>query len=120
MSLTNTDPVKVALLGVPEAVLRSHGAVSAETAQAMAEGARRRLKADVAIAITGIAGPGADGTEKPVGLTFVWFAGPHASLGRRFVFEGDRWGIRRAAAEAALRLLLEQVLERQTVGHDPA
>ena len=115
-----TDAVKVDLLAVPEAVLRSHGAVSAETAQAMAEGARERLKADVAVAITGIAGPGADGTEKPVGLTFIWFAGPEASLGRRFVFEGDRWAIRRAAAEAALRLVLEQVVGRQALGHNSA
>ena len=108
-----TNDVKEALLGVPREILEAHGAVSAETAQAMAEGVRRRLGADVGIAVTGISGPGADGTDKPVGLTFIWFAGPGVSLGRRFAFEGDRWANRRQAAEAALRLLLEQVVERE-------
>lgn len=108
-----TDEVKQVALDVKPELLQAHGAVSAETAQAMAEGVRKRLGADVGIAITGISGPGAEGTEKPVGLTYIWFAGPELSLGRRFVFDGDRWSNRRQAAEAALRLLLEQVLERQ-------
>ena len=69
------NEVKTAALGVPEDVLAAHGAVSAETAAAMAEGARRRLDADVAVAVTGIAGPGGGSDEKPVGLVYVHASG---------------------------------------------
>jgi nicotinamide-nucleotide amidase len=100
-----SNEVKQALLGVPADLIRSHGAVSAEVAEAMAEGVRRVLGADVGVAITGIAGPEADGTGKPVGLTHVWVDGPEGGEGRRFVFTGDRWANRRAAVAEALKLL---------------
>jgi nicotinamide-nucleotide amidase len=104
-----SNAVKNALLGVPEELLEKHGAVSAEVAKAMAEGARRLLGADLALSITGIAGPEADGTDKPVGLTYIWLAGEGPGEGRSFTFEGDRWENRRRSVDEALNLLLAHV-----------
>jgi nicotinamide-nucleotide amidase len=99
------DKVKAAELGVPREVLEQYGAVSAETAAAMAAGARARLGADVAVAVTGIAGPDGGTAEKPVGLVYLHAAGPLGSRSADFVFPGDREGIRRRAAVTALHLL---------------
>ncbi|HXM54106.1 MAG TPA: CDP-diacylglycerol--glycerol-3-phosphate 3-phosphatidyltransferase [Candidatus Dormibacteraeota bacterium] len=104
-----SNEIKERLLGVPADLLAAHGAVSAEVAQAMAEGARRTLGTDLALSITGIAGPEADGTGKPVGLTHVWLAAPDGGEGRKLVFSGDRWGNRRQAVGEALGLLLARV-----------
>ena len=114
-----SNDIKERLLEVPGEVLAAHGAVSEETARAMAEGARRRLGADLAVSVTGIAGPEADGTEKPVGLTHVWLATPDGGEGRRFVFGGDRWTNRRQAVSEALGLLLTGV-ERRPAARPPA
>lgn len=107
------NQLKQSLLGVSPDLLRSFGAVSSEVAQAMAEGARRRLEADVAVSVTGIAGPEAGGTDKPVGLVFVWVATPEASEGRRFQLAGDRWSIRAQAAAAALETVLQTLPGQQ-------
>jgi CDP-diacylglycerol--glycerol-3-phosphate 3-phosphatidyltransferase len=104
-----SNAVKNALLGVPEELLEKHGAVSVEAAKAMAEGVRRLLGADLALSITGIAGPEADGTDKPVGLTYIWLAGEGPGEGRSFTFEGDRWENRRRSVDEALNLLLAHV-----------
>jgi nicotinamide-nucleotide amidase len=101
-----TNEVKRALLGVPEDLLEKHGAVSAEVARAMAEGVRRLLRADLGVSITGIAGPEADGTSKPVGLTHLWIAADGPGEGRSFTFKGDRWQNRRSSVDEALSLLL--------------
>jgi PncC family amidohydrolase len=101
-----TNEVKRALLGVPEDLLDKHGAVSAEVARAMAEGVRRLLRADLGVSITGIAGPEADGTSKPVGLTHLWLAAEGPGEGRSFTFKGDRWENRRRSVDEALNLLL--------------
>ena len=98
------DEVKADELGVPEELLARHGAVSAEVAAAMAAGARERLGVDVAVAVTGIAGPGGGTTEKPVGLVYLHAAGPGDSVGREFNFPGDRDAIRARATAAALHL----------------
>jgi nicotinamide-nucleotide amidase len=105
------DEIKIRELGVPRDVLSRHGAVSAETAAAMAAGARERLGADVALAVTGIAGPEGGSEEKPVGLVFLHVEGPVGSRSADFVFPGDRGSVRRRAALTALHLirrLLEQ------------
>jgi nicotinamide-nucleotide amidase len=99
------NEVKLAQLGVPEEILVAHGAVSAETAAAMAEGARTSLDADVAVAVTGIAGPGGGTPEKPVGLVHIHAAGPSRALARELDLPGDREAIRRRATAAALHLL---------------
>jgi nicotinamide-nucleotide amidase len=110
-----SDEVKARELSVPRQVLERHGAVSAETAAAMAAGARERLGADVAVAVTGIAGPGGGNDEKPVGLVFLHAEGPVGPRSRDFVFPGDRASIRRRATVTALHLLrrlLEQTRDK--------
>jgi len=109
------NAVKESELGVPAAVLERHGAVSAETAAAMAQGARARLGADVTVAVTGIAGPSGGTPEKPVGLVHVHVAGPDGDLGRELVITGDRDAIRRRATATALHLL-RRALTR--IGHE--
>jgi nicotinamide-nucleotide amidase len=99
------------MLAVPADLLKGKGAVSSEVAKAMAEGARRRLGSDLGAAVTGIAGPEADGTEKPVGLTYVAVAGSGGTKVTEFNFQGDRWENRRQAALEALKLILDEVEE---------
>ena len=106
-----SNDVKAAELGVPEQVLRDHGAVSAETAAAMAAGARARLGVDVAVAVTGIAGPEGGTAEKPVGLVYLHASGPMGERRRRFDFPGDRATIRGRATVAALHLVRALVTE---------
>lgn len=101
------DDVKAALLGVPASTIEAHGAVSAQVAVAMAHGARERADVDLAVAVTGIAGPAGGTATKPVGLTYVAVVGSTGSEVRRFTWAGDRSANKRASAEAALELLLE-------------
>jgi nicotinamide-nucleotide amidase len=104
-----TDAVKRAQLGVEDEVLREHGAVSAESAAAMARGARERLVADVAVAVTGVAGPGGATEDKPVGLVFLHASGPMGEQALRLDLPGDRETIRVRAAVAALHLVRQLV-----------
>lgn len=97
--------VKSRVLEVPQAVLDEHGAVSRPTALAMAIGARKALAADVAISITGVAGPGGGTVEKPVGLVIFGLVSPLESYLGEMKFEGTRAAIRRAAVDHALKLL---------------
>ncbi|HEY6960546.1 MAG TPA: nicotinamide-nucleotide amidohydrolase family protein [Gaiellaceae bacterium] len=99
------NEVKAARLGVPEWVLAEHGAVSAEAAAAMAHGARGALGVDVAVAVTGVAGPGGGTAEKPVGLVYLHAVGPDGEKARKLDFPGDRATIRLRAAVAALHLV---------------
>jgi nicotinamide-nucleotide amidase len=99
------DEVKAGGLGVPEEVLAEHGAVSAETAAAMASGARERLGTDVAVSVTGIAGPGGGTETKPVGLVYLHAVGPDGARSADFVLPGDRNTIRRRATVTALHLV---------------
>jgi nicotinamide-nucleotide amidase len=103
------DAVKESELGVPTAVLEAHGAVSAETAAAMARGARERLGADVAVSVTGIAGPGGGTPEKPVGLVYLCASGPGGERAQDFVVSGDRETVRGRATVAALHLVRKLV-----------
>ena len=106
-----SNEVKVEELGVPAELIEEHGAVSAEVAEAMARGARERLGVDVAVSVTGIAGPGGGSEEKPVGLVYFHAETPAASKGGSFSFPGDRDSIRRRSVVASLHLvrrLLEQ------------
>ncbi|HEX7525907.1 MAG TPA: CinA family nicotinamide mononucleotide deamidase-related protein [Gaiellaceae bacterium] len=106
-----SNDVKAAQLGVPQDVLAEHGAVSAETAAAMAVGARARLGAAVAVAVTGVAGPGGGTEEKPVGLVFLHAAGLGGELARRLDLPGDRATIRQRSAVAALHLVRRLVTQ---------
>jgi len=104
------DAAKVALLGVPPAVLGAHGAVSAQVALAMAEGARERFGVDLAAAVTGVAGPGGATPDKPVGLTYVAVADATGGTVRRHAWAGDREANKAASTRAALELLLERAV----------
>ena len=100
-----SNQLKHDLLGVPEDVLERHGAVSAESAAAMAAGARARLGADAAVSVTGIAGPGGGTEEKPVGLVYLHVSSPAGEDMRRMDIPGSRDAVRGRAATAALQLL---------------
>jgi PncC family amidohydrolase len=112
------DDVKAELLGVPADMLRRHGAVSAQVARAMADGARARLAADLAVAVTGVAGPGGGTAAKPVGLTYVALAGPSGGDVQRHVWDGDRAANKRLSAEAALHIVISALehLAEESVG----
>ena len=105
------DDVKRGELGVPDELLAEHGAVSAEVAAAMADGARGRLGVDVAVAVTGIAGPDGGTPAKPVGRVHLHAAGPDGSLARMLDLPGEREQIRVRAAVTALHLLRALLLE---------
>ena len=105
------NDVKAGVLGVGADVLAELGAVSAETAAAMAEGVRARLGADVGVAVTGVAGPGGGTAEKPVGLVYVHAAGPNGGLADESAYGGDRETVRRRATASALHLVRKLVTE---------
>ncbi len=108
-----SNAVKTRALGVAEDLLAAHGAVSTEVAEAMAEGARRELGADLAVAVTGVAGPGGGTPTKPVGLVHLHAAGPAGGRTRTLDLPGGREQIRARAAVTALHLL-RAVLEDGT------
>jgi len=104
--VTYSNEAKSEMLGVPPATIAAHGAVSSETAAAMAEGAVARAPVDLAISVTGVAGPGGGSAAKPLGLVIFGLArrnGP--SRTERRVFDGDRSAVRQAALRVALGLL---------------
>ena len=105
--ISYTNEVKQKLLGINPILLKNLGAVSAPIAEAMAIGARNGLNADIAVSVTGLAGPGGDDRGNPVGLVFIGYVDEKRILSRRFVFEGDREEVRRQAVEEALKLILE-------------
>jgi nicotinamide-nucleotide amidase len=109
-----SDGVKQGELDVPETVLAEHGAVSAEAAAALASGARARLGADVAVAVTGVAGPGGGTPEKPVGLVFVHASGPDGEQAARLELPGDRETVRARATATALHLVRRLLESRHT------
>jgi PncC family amidohydrolase len=107
--VTYANEVKTALAGVPDETLAAHGAVSAQVAVAMAEGARSRLGVDLAVAVTGVAGPAGGTPAKPVGLTYVAVADATGDDVRRFAWSEDRSGNKRSSAAAALALVAERL-----------
>jgi nicotinamide-nucleotide amidase len=108
--VTYDNRAKQEVLGVPPGLLQSVGAVSEEVARAMAEGARERAGVELAIAVTGIAGPGGATPTKPVGLVHLAVAlTDQPTLHAREVFPGDRGAVRQATIDAALALALQAV-----------
>ncbi|KAA5804790.1 CinA family protein [Alkalicaulis satelles] len=110
--VTYSNEAKHEMLGVPMALIETDGAVSESVARAMAEGALAQSRAQLAVSITGIAGPGGGSDGKPVGL--VWFGLAQAgrdTLTRREVFAGDRAGVRAASVEIALTLLKDALAD---------
>ena len=101
------DDVKNRILGVPEIVLSQYGAVSAQTAQAMASGARKILNADVAVSVTGLAGPDADTFGNPVGTVYIGYCDERQCVSREYHFAGNREEVRNQTVASALHLILE-------------
>lgn len=117
--VTYDNRAKAEMLGVSKATLASVGAVSEEAAREMAEGALARSGCDLAIAVTGIAGPGGATASKPVGLVHLAVATTAAATAhRRCVFPGDRRAVRLATVAAALRLALSQPPSLGTASKD--
>ena len=108
--VTYSNEAKTRLLGVPEELIERHGAVSAEVAEAMAEGVKRRAATDFGLAVTGVAGPGGGTQEKPVGLVYVSLADDAHTEHRRIMLPGDRHLIRWRASQAALDLLRRRLI----------
>ena len=101
------DEVKASALGVDPELLRSVGAVSAPVAESMARGAREVLRADVAVSVTGLAGPDGDSYGTPVGTVFIGYSDGSRTLAREHRFSGTRQQIRESTLRAALTLILE-------------
>ena len=106
--ISYTNWVKENLLGVPAEILNKCGAVSEPVAQAMAEGARKRLQADVAVSVTGLAGPGGDEHGNPIGTVFIGYTDDEKSYAKEFHFVGDRETVRTQAVCTALQIILEE------------
>ncbi len=106
-----SNQIKEQLLNVPAATLAEHGAVSAATAEAMAQGARERLGASAALATTGIAGPGGGSAEKPVGLVYIGLATPQGVWSERHVWDGTRQENKYYSVRRGLQWLAEWLKE---------
>jgi nicotinamide-nucleotide amidase len=110
--ITYTNQSKSELVSVAAALIEAHGAVSEEVARAMAEGGVANSDAEIAVAITGVAGPGGGSEAKPVGLVHLACArAGRPTMHQRHVFPGDRTGVREAAVLVALRMVAEQADE---------
>ena len=103
-----TNWVKENILGVPGDVLETFGAVSEPVAKAMAEGARRLLQSDVAVSVTGLAGPGGDEYGNPVGTVCIGYADASGAHSETHHFAGDREAVRQQTIETALKLILKK------------
>lgn len=105
--ISYTNEVKHKVLGVPQEILERYGAVSRWTAGYMASGVRKLLEADVAVSVTGLAGPGGDEFGNPVGTVFIGYEDSRCALVKHCLFSGTREEIREQTIETALRLILE-------------
>ena len=106
--ISYTNEIKENLLGVPAAMLAQYGAVSEPVAQAMAEGARKALQTDIAVSVTGLAGPGGDEYGNPVGTVFIGYADKTKSYAKEFHFAGNREDVRNQAIQAVLQIILQE------------
>ena len=105
--VTYSNAAKTELLGVDAALIERHGAVSEQVARAMAKGAVARSRAQVAVAVTGVAGPGGGSADKPVGTVWFGWATPGGTVTEMKCFDGDRAAVRQASVAHALARLLE-------------
>lgn len=105
--ISYTNDVKINFLGVSEEILESSGAVSGCVAELMAYGARNALKTDIAVSVTGLAGPDGDSYGNPVGTVYIGYSDRKITLSRHFLFQGDRESVRNQAIYAALQIILD-------------
>ena len=105
--ISYNNEVKINQLGVVPAILNREGAVSAPVAEAMATGVRERLQADIAVSVTGLAGPDGDEFGNPVGTVYIGYADEKKIISRKYLFSGSRQEIRQQATEEALKIILD-------------
>ena len=105
--ISYTNEIKQNVLGVESGILEQFGAVSEPVALAMAQGAKKLLKTDIAISVTGLAGPDGDDRGNPVGLVYIGYADNNISICKKCYFEGNRDSVRRQAIETALTIILQ-------------
>ena len=105
--ISYTNEIKMNVLGVSAALLEKHGAVSLPVAEAMVCGVRKLLNTDVAVSVTGLAGPGGDEYGNPVGTVYIGYEDSNRCVCREFHFEGDREAVRSQTIDAALNFILE-------------
>jgi nicotinamide-nucleotide amidase len=113
-AVTYANDSKIRTLGVPREIIEAHGAVSAETAEAMAIGIRKKAQTDYALTVTGIAGPSGGTEEKPIGLVFLGYADESETKSIKINLPGDRYLIRWRSSQAALDFLRRQILKIQS------
>lgn len=111
-AVTYSNEAKAQLLKVSWDILEHDGAVSPQCAAAMAQGARHIFGSDIAMSVTGIAGPGGGSAEKPVGLTYLHLSASQAEIGQQVMWNGDRMNNKRQSALAALQMLITYLKER--------
>ncbi len=107
-----SNDAKIALLKIPAETLERYGAVSPETARAMADGIKALAQTDLGLAVTGIAGPSGGTADKPVGLVYIALATAEGTESQEFRFEGTRDAIKAQTADAALEMVVEWLVER--------
>lgn len=112
--ITYSNTAKIEVLGVPENLLKKHGAVSSEVAVAMAQGIQQRASVDYGLATTGIAGPTGGTKEKPVGLIYIAIATTDSVVFKRLRFSGDRLSNKENACTAVFELLLELLSRKKS------
>lgn len=105
--ISYTNEIKHNVLGVAQALLDTHGAVSAPVAGEMVSGVRRLFHADIAVSVTGLAGPGGDEFGNPVGTVYIGYEDCQQAIVRHYCFEGDREAVRQQTINAALELILQ-------------
>ena len=104
-AVTYSNKSKKTILNIPEKIIARYGAVSQPVAKLMAKNIRKKIKADIGLSITGIAGPGGATLKKPIGTVFIALAKKNKTLCRKFLLSGNRKAIRKQSVQAALRLL---------------
>jgi nicotinamide-nucleotide amidase len=109
--VTYSNEAKRRLLGVKGETLEKYGAVSAQTAAQMCEGAMAQSGADIALSVTGIAGPEGGTPQKPVGLVYIGVCGGHGTQTGEYIFSGTRDEVRRAAAQKAIQIACEYIVQ---------
>ncbi|MFN3329646.1 MAG: CinA family protein, partial [Pyrinomonadaceae bacterium] len=109
------NEAKIKMLDVPSELIKRHGAVSAEVAEAMASGVRKKAGSDYGISVTGIAGPSGGTKEKPVGLVFIGYSDETETKSFKVILPGDRYLIRWRASQAALDYLRRKILHKEKI-----
>lgn len=107
--ISYTNEIKQEILNVDINLLEEHGAVSEPVAVAMAVGARELMKTDIAVSVTGLAGPDGDDRGNPVGLVYIGYTDNNITICKKCYFEGERESVRQQAVETALSIILQEV-----------